>query len=45
MKTEISGWIRAMRVGKETKAIGVDDSVRVGGRGDRLGRVKSNPLV
>ena len=34
-----------MTVGRDTKAIGVDDSVRVCGMGDRLGRVKANPLV
>ena len=34
-----------MTVDRDTKAIGVDDSVRVGGMGDRLGRVKANPLM
>ena len=34
-----------MMVDRDTKASGVDDSVRVGGMGDRLGRVKPNPLV
>ena len=45
LEVGVGGWPRAVRVGRYTKAIGVDDSVRVCGMGDRLGRVKGNPLV
>jgi hypothetical protein len=41
----ISGWSRAVRVDRHTKAIGVEDSVRGLGMGKRLGSVKRNPLV
>ena len=41
----LGGWFRAVTVDRDTKAIGVSDSVRVSGLGDRLGRVKANPLV
>ena len=34
-----------MTVDRDTKAIGVDDSVRGRGMGETLGRVKANPLV
>jgi hypothetical protein len=42
---EVSGWSRAMKVARDTKAIGVDDSVRGSGIGGNLGGVKSNPSV
>ena len=38
------GW-SARSVDRHTKAIGVDDSVSGRGMGNRLGRVKANPLV
>ena len=41
----VGGWRRAVKVDRDTKAVGVDDSVRGRGMGDRLGRVKANPLV
>jgi len=45
LETDVSGWCRAMRGDKDTKAIGVDDSVRESGIGGSLGGVKSDPLV
>ena len=45
MDIEISGWSTAVRVDRDTNAIGVDDSVRGSGIGGSLGGVKSNPLV
>ena len=42
---EVSGWSAAGMIDGDTKATGVDDSVRVRDRGDKLGRVMSNPLV
>ena len=39
------GLARAVTVDRDTKGVGVDDSVRARGMGDRLGRVKSNPWV
>jgi hypothetical protein len=41
----IGGWWSAERVDRDTKAIGVDDSVRARGMGERLGGVKASPLV
>ena len=41
----VGGWSRAVTVDRDTKALGVEDSVRVGGMEDRLGGVKPNPLV
>ena len=41
----VGGWVRVATLDRDTKAVGVDDSVRVCGMGDRLGRVKANPLV
>ena len=43
--TGVSGWFTGVMVDRDTKASGVNDSVRVGGMGQRLGRVKPNPLV
>jgi len=43
--TGVSGWFTAVMVDRNTKAGGVNDSVRVGSMGQRLGRVKPNPLV
>ena len=34
-----------MRIDRDTKAVGVDDSVRARGMEDTLGRVKANPLM
>ena len=45
MFIEVSGWSMAVKVDRDTKATGVDDSARVCGMGDRLRRVKANPLV
>ena len=41
----IGSWWSTETADRDTKAIGVDDSVRGRGIGDRLGRVKANPLV
>ena len=45
LSIEVSGWSTAVKVDRDTKTTGVDDSVGVRGMGDRLGRVKANPLV
>ena len=42
---EVSGWSTAVVVDRDTKTTGVGDSVSVRVRGERLGRVKLNPLV
>ena len=41
----IGGWSNAGTVARDTKAIGVDDSVRGRGMEDRLGGVNANPVV
>jgi len=41
----VGGGFRAVTVERDTKAIGGDDSVRGRGMGDRLGRVKADPLM
>ena len=41
----IVGWSSARKIDRDTKAIGVDGSVRGRGMGDRLGGVKASPLV
>ena len=41
----VRGWSRPVTVDRDTKAIGVDDSVRVRGMGDGLGRVKAHPFM
>ena len=45
MEIGVRGGFRAVTVDRDTKAIGVDDSVRERGMGDRLGRIKADPLV
>ena len=41
----IGGWSSTGTVARDTKAIGVDDSVRGRGMGDTLGGVNANSLV
>jgi len=45
LSMEVSGWSTAVKVDRDTRATGVDDSARVCSMGDRLGGVKANPLV
>ena len=45
MEPEISGQLAAIWWGKDTKAIGVNDSVMGSEMGDDLGGIKLNPLV